>query len=42
MKIEGLNGRLFIPYQTDGVKWMLGMENQENGPKGGFLCDEMG
>jgi SNF2 family DNA or RNA helicase len=42
MKIEGLNGRLFIPYQSDGVKWMIGMENQETGPKGGFLCDEMG
>ena len=23
MKIEGLNGRLFAPYQHDGVKWML-------------------
>lgn len=42
MKIEGLNGRLFAPYQHDGVKWMLGMEGQESGPKGGFLCDEMG
>ena len=42
MKIEGLNGRLFAPYQHDGVKWMLGMEHQASGPKGGFLCDEMG
>src|SRR5210317_2568218 len=42
MKIEGLNGRLFAPYQCDGVKWMLGMEHQASGPKGGFLCDEMG
>jgi len=42
MKIEGLNGRLFAPYQRDGVKWMLGMEAQTSGPKGGFLCDEMG
>ena len=42
MKIEGLNGRLFIPYQSDGVKWMIGMEAQTSGPKGGFLCDEMG
>jgi SNF2 family DNA or RNA helicase len=42
MKIEGLNGRLFAPYQHDGVKWMLGMEHQVSGPKGGFLCDEMG
>ena len=37
-----LNGRLFVPYQCDGVRWMLGMEGQESGPKGGFLCDEMG
>jgi SNF2 family DNA or RNA helicase len=37
-----LNGRLFIPYQREGVLWMLNMENQESGPKGGFLCDEMG
>lgn len=37
-----LNGRLFVPYQRDGVKWMLGMEAQASGPKGGFLCDEMG
>jgi SNF2 family DNA or RNA helicase len=37
-----LNTRLFIPYQRDGVEWMLGMENQTMGPKGGFLCDEMG
>ena len=42
MKIEGLNGRLFAPYQRDGVKWMLGMEAQTSGPKGGFLSDEMG
>ena len=39
---DSLNGRLFIPYQREGVRWMLGMENQESGPKGGFLCDEMG
>lgn len=37
-----LKTRLFIPYQRDGVEWMLGMENQSRGPKGGFLCDEMG
>ena len=37
-----LNGRLFAPYQKEGVMWMLNMENQETGPKGGFLCDEMG
>lgn len=37
-----LNGRLFVPYQRAGVLWMLNMENQESGPRGGFLCDEMG
>ncbi len=42
LAIESLNGRLFVPYQHDGVKWMLGMESQTSGPKGGFLCDEMG
>ena len=39
---DNLNGRLFAPYQREGVLWMLTMENQESGPKGGFLCDEMG
>ena len=37
-----LSGRLFAPYQREGVLWMLTMENQTSGPKGGFLCDEMG
>ena len=37
-----LNGRLFAPYQREGVLWMLTMERQQSGPKGGFLCDEMG
>ena len=37
-----LNGRLFAPYQREGVLWMLTMEGQKSGPKGGFLCDEMG
>jgi len=37
-----LNGTLHNPYQVDGVKWMCGMECQKDGPKGGFLCDEMG
>ena len=36
MKIDGLNGNLFAPYQIDGVKWMIGMEKQETGPKGGL------
>src|SRR5210317_200217 len=39
---DNLNGRLFAPYQREGVLWMLTMENQTSGPKGGFLCDEMG
>ena len=42
MAVHSLNGRLFGPYQRDGVQWMLGMEGQTSGPKGGFLCDEMG
>ena len=37
-----LNGTLYAPYQVDGVKWMYDMEHQTSGPKGGFLCDEMG
>jgi SNF2 family DNA or RNA helicase len=39
---DNLNGRLFAPYQREGVLWMLTMENQDSGPKGGFLSDEMG
>jgi len=39
---NSLNGRLFAPYQREGVLWMLNMEDQKSGPKGGFLCDEMG
>ena len=42
LAINTINTRLYIPYQRDGVQWMLGMENQASGPKGGFLCDEMG
>lgn len=37
-----LNGTLYAPYQVKGVEWMSGMEKQPQGPKGGFLCDEMG
>lgn len=36
-----LNGVLHT-CQVDGVNWMCGMEKQTSGPKGGFLCDEMG
>lgn len=39
---DNLHGRLFAPYQREGVLWMLTMESQTSGPKGGFLCDEMG
>jgi SNF2 family DNA or RNA helicase len=39
---DTLHGRLFAPYQREGVLWMLTMESQTSGPKGGFLCDEMG
>ncbi len=39
---DSLNGRLFVPYQCDGVRWMLGMEGQESGPKGAMLMDDMG
>jgi SNF2 family DNA or RNA helicase len=39
---DSLNGRLFAPYQREGVLWMLTMEEQKSGPRGGFLCDEMG
>ena len=39
---DNFNGRLFAPYQREGTLWMLTMENQTSGPKGGFLCDEMG
>jgi SNF2 family DNA or RNA helicase len=39
---DTLNGRLFAPYQREGVLWMLSQEQQMSGPKGGFLCDEMG
>jgi len=36
-----LRGRLIVPYQRDGVQWMLQRETAL-GLKGGFLCDEMG
>jgi len=39
---DTINCTLHKPIQEDGVYWMLSMENQVNGPKGGFLCDEMG
>jgi SNF2 family DNA or RNA helicase len=35
-------GRLIVPYQREGVEWLLGRELAPKGPKGGFLCDEMG
>lgn len=39
----GLHGRLYKPYQTDGVRWMLRREFCGSGePRGGLLADEMG
>lgn len=35
-------GRLIVPYQREGVEWLLGRELATKGPRGGFLCDEMG
>jgi SNF2 family DNA or RNA helicase len=35
-------GRLIVPYQREGVAWLLERELAQKGPKGGFLCDEMG
>lgn len=40
--VKNLKGRLFVPHQRDGVQWMLKREQDTSGPKGGFLCDEMG
>ena len=39
---DNLNGRLFAPYQREGVLWLLSMENQASGVRGGILADEMG
>jgi SNF2 family DNA or RNA helicase len=39
---NNLNGRLFAPYQREGVLWLLSMENQTSGVRGGVLADEMG
>lgn len=36
-----LNGRLIRPYQSEGVKWMVERELDDN-VKGGIMCDEMG
>ena len=38
---ENLRGRLIVPHQADGVKWMLEREFAE-GAKGGIVADEMG
>jgi len=36
-------GRLIVPHQTDGVRWMLGREVFDGaGVRGGLLADEMG
>ena len=39
---NNLNGRLFAPYQREGTLWLLSMENQSSGIRGGVLADEMG
>ena len=36
-----LNGQLY-KHQKEGLSWLLSMENLNRGPRGGFLCDEMG
>ena len=38
---RNLRGRLIVPYQADGVFWMLKRESDPRYP-GGLLCDEMG
>jgi SNF2 family DNA or RNA helicase len=45
LAVSKLKGRLIVPYQREGVVWMLLRELQASAagaPKGGFLCDEMG
>jgi SNF2 family DNA or RNA helicase len=39
---NNLNGRLFAPYQREGVLWMLSQEQQVSGPKGAMLMDDPG
>jgi SNF2 family DNA or RNA helicase len=39
---DNLNGRLFAPYQREGVLFLLMMEAQTSGPKGGMLMDDPG
>ena len=36
-----LDGELYH-HQKKGLSWLLSMENLNRGPRGGFLCDEMG
>lgn len=36
-----LKGELY-QHQKEGLSWLLSMENLNRGPRGGFLCDEMG
>jgi SNF2 family DNA or RNA helicase len=38
---KNLRGRLIVPYQADGVFWMLRRERDPRYP-GGLLCDDMG
>ena len=36
------NGRFIVPYQSEGIAWMISRELASGSVKGGFLCDEMG
>ena len=36
------NGRLIVPYQTEGTGWMISRELSSGTVQGGLLCDEMG
>ena len=36
------NGRLIVPYQTEGMGWMISRELSSGTVQGGMLCDEMG
>lgn len=39
---DNFHGRLIVPHQTDGVRWLLGRELGDDGIKGGILADDMG
>ena len=39
---KDFNGRFIVPYQSEGIAWMLSRELSNGTLRGGFLCDEMG